>query len=176
MKKLLVIALAVILVVSAVCVLAACGKEEVVEGEYSYFAYDYAAQALSTTNKYGCKVTVTVKGGVITNVEIDDDTETYYNLSASWGDKAKWTEGCQAFLDSFKGLSVEEVNKIGVETVKTLTGTTPAGQPDTGSSDAPKNPLSNVPANLKPVAGATQSTGRVILAVQNALTKLSTAK
>ena len=178
MKKLLVIALAVILVVSAVCVLAACGKEEVVEGEYSYFAYDYAAQALSTTNKYGCKVKVTVKGGVITAIEVTADTASFYNLTATWTDnyqadgnptagKKAWMDNGQAMADSFVGLTVEEVNAITVGKTTELVESTPAGQP-TG--------ITGAPSALKVVTGATQSSGRLILAVQNALSKLSTAK
>ena len=166
MKKLIVIALVVVMALSVVA-LAACGKEETVEGEYSYAAWDYTNKALSTTNKYGCKVKVTVKGGVITAIEVTADTDTYYNLSAGWTDKAKWENGAKDMIDSFVGLTVEEVNAIKVATNPTLVTepyVTPAGQP-TGITGAPES--------LKLVAGATQSSGRTILAVQNALSKLA---
>lgn len=165
MKKLIVIALAVVMALSVVA-LAACGGEQVLEGEYSYFAWDYATGAVSTTHQYGCKVKVTVKGGVITNVEVTDDTESFYNLTSSWTDKATWEEGQEAMVKSFIGLTVDQVKEIKVATNPTLVTepyVTPAGQP-TGITGAPEA--------LKTVAGATQSSGRLILAVQNALSQL----
>ena len=114
MKKLIVIALAVVMALSLVLVLAACGGETY-EGEYSYFALVYEGSTptgVSTTHKYGVKVHVTVNNGVITKVTVDDDTDTFYNLSASWSDKQKWIDGKDAFLASFEGLTVEEVNAI----------------------------------------------------------------
>ena len=166
MKKLIVIALVVVMALSVVA-FAACAGSETVEGEYGYAAWDYQNSALSTTHKYGCKVSVTVKGGVITEVKVTADTDTYYNLTSSWTDKAKWENGEKAMVDSFVGLTVEEVNAIKVATNPTLVTepyVTPAGQP-TGITGAPES--------LKLVAGATQSSGRLILAVQNDLSKLA---
>lgn len=161
MKKLLVIALAVILVVSAVCVLAACGGEQVGEGEYSY------ANAWTPEESYGCKVKVTVKGGVITKIEVTPDTKTYYNLSSGWENKANWENGGQAMIDSFVGLKVKDVNNIVVkcDTETNTEAHTVKGQPQAGG-------ISGASSGLKVVTGATQSSGRLILAVQNALSNL----
>ena len=147
MKKILVIALAVVMLVS-VFALTACAKEQTVAGEY---AYD---NAWVPGAKYGVQVEVTVKGDIITNVKVTStDSETYTNLSASWGDKAKWTDGQEAFLASFVGKTVAEINAIVVDCAE-------SGQP-------------NSVTGFTAVAGATQSSGRVILAIQNALTKLA---
>ncbi len=156
MKKLIVIALAVVMMVSAVAVLAACGKTY--EGEYSYVSPYNAAQ------KYGCKVKVTVKGDTITNVEVVADTEDFFNLTSSWNDKSKWEQGGQGMIDSFVGLTIDEVNKI---VVKCDTETNSETHATKGQPQA--NGISNIPTGLKVVTGATQSSGRLILAVQNAL-------
>ena len=156
MKKLIVIALAVVMALSIVA-FAACGGSETVEGEYSY------DNTWTPGQKYGCKVTVTVKGGVITAIEVAADTDTFFNLSAGWKDKALWEKDGQAMIDSFVGLTVEEVNKI------TVTKNTDASK---GSLEQPAA-ITGAPASLKIVSGATQSSGRVILAVQNALSKLA---
>ncbi len=167
MKKNLALVLVLALVMAvAVVAFAACAEPQTVEGEYKH------VNAWDESKFYGVKVSVTVKGNVITEVKVTStDTEDYTNLSASWPNKAVWTDGQAAFLKSFEGLTVEEVNAITV-------AKTDKGQPDTGSSNAVKNPFTNLPEGLKVVqtaegTGATQSTGRVILAVQNALSKLA---
>lgn len=157
MKKILVLALAIVMALSVVA-LVACGKEETVKGEYSYNALN------STTNKYGCKVTVTVKDGVIKDVKVDADTETFYNLTASWKDKSKWETGNAGMISKLIGMKVEDVKKITVSTqaADDAEHYAPKGQP-TGITGAPEGLT---------VTGATQSSGRLILAVQNALEKL----
>ncbi len=171
MKKVLVIALAVIMVVAAVSVLAACGKEQTVEGEYTY--------KYSDTLSYGVKVKVTVKGDVIKKVEVTStDTATYTNLSPNWTTDytvgGENTEGRQAWIDkhedfiaSFAGMSVSDINKIKVatDTETNPDAHTVQGQPKAGG-------ITVVPDGLQVVAKATQSSGRLILAVQNALSKL----
>ena len=158
MKKLIVIALAVVMALS-VMAFVACGPSGEVDGEYSY------DNAWTAGQKYGCKVHVTVKNGTIVAITVDKDTDTFYNLSAGWTDKAKWENGGQAMIDSFVGLSVDEVNAIKVtyDTETNNEAHTVKGQP---------TKIEGAPAALKVVAGATQSSGRVILAVQNALSKL----
>ena len=150
MKKLIVIALVVVMALSVVA-FAACGGETV-EGEYSYKnAWDKTG-----TQSYGAKVKVTVKGVVITKVVVEADTETFFNLSSGWEKKQTWIDGEQAMIDSFVGLSVDEVKAIKVDCAE-------SGQPNT---------ITGAPSALKVVSGATQSSGRLILAVQNALSKL----
>ena len=139
MKKLIVIALAVVMMVSAVAVLAACGTKY--EGEYSY------DNSWTPGEKYGCHVTVTVNKGVISAIDVQDDSETFYNLSSGWEGKQTWLNGRQAMIDSFIGLSVADVQKIVV--AKNSDSTKGAvGQP-TG--------ITGTPTALKVVAGATQS-------------------
>ena len=145
MKKILIIALAVVMLVS-VFALTAC-NQQTVEGEY---AYD---NAWVPGAKYGVKVSVTLNKDVITKVVVtSEDTETYTNLSASWDKKATWENGQAAFLASFEGKTIQDVLNIRVACAAN-------GQP-------------NSVEGFTAVAGATQSSGRVILAIQNAIKKL----
>ena len=158
MKKLIVIALAVVMALSVVAFVA-CGPSGEADGEYSY------DNAWTPGQKYGAKVHVVVKNGVITEITIVTDTDTFYNLSKGWSDKAKWENGGQAMVDSFVGLSVKEVNAITVtcDAETNNEAHTVKGQP---------TKIDGAPSALKVVAGATQSSGRLILAVQNALSKI----
>jgi len=148
MKKILVIALAVIMVVSAFA-LTACVQPQTVTGECSYESWG---------TMYGCKVDVTVQGDVITAVKLYTDEETgWVRTSAVRGD---WTqekfdavEGAyEAFLNKFVGKTVEEVNAI-------VATATQAEQSVTTEGWA--------------LTGATQSSARIIVAIQNALSKLA---
>lgn len=160
-SKILVLLLAVVMAFSVVA-LAACGggKDGTAEGEYSYFAYDYANQKLSDTNKYGCKVTVTVTEGKISAVVVAADTATFYNVSSGWGEKENWLTNGGNFAQSFINKAPADVMKIKVSVTEALDGTTPAGQPK------------SIEGLTGYVTGATQSSGRLILAIQNALSKL----
>ena len=172
MKKLIVIALAVIMALSLVLVLAACGGETV-EGEYSYVS------AYNEAQKYGCKVKVTVKGGVITAISVEKDSENFFNLSSGWEDKAIWEKDGQAMIDSFVGRTVEEINAIKVATqaetkwVGTDENDATKGYYASVKGQPEAKGITGAPAELKVVAGATQSSGRLILAVQDALSKLA---
>ena len=147
MKKILVLMLAFVMVF-AVCSLTACGEEVTYTGEYKY------ENAWAPGNYYGVQVEVTVKGNKVKSVVVtSENTDSYTNLSASWADKALWEEGEEAFLASFAGMKVADV--LALEVV-----CQPNGQPTTVSG-------------MDYVTGATQSSGRVILAVQNALDNTS---
>lgn len=175
MKKLIVIALAVVMVLSVVA-FAACGGSQTVEGEYKYAntRNDAEDKGGILDDYYGCHVKVTVKDGLITKVEVTADTDKLFNLSAGWtsdytptgepteGKKA-WMNNGKAMADSFVGLKVEDVKKI-VVTCKD------SGEPDTSAG---VTTIAGAPSTLKVVVGATQSSGRLILAVQNALSKLA---
>ena len=113
-------------------------------GEYKYEHPWYPG------NYYGVQVNVTVKGNIITAVEVtSENTDSYTNLTSIWTDKAIWEEGEAAFLASFAGMTVAEVNALVV--------------------DCDANGQPNTVTGMEYVAGATQSSGRVILAIQNAL-------
>lgn len=175
----LVLVLALVMAVSVVA-FAACGGQTY-EGSYDYKALKYEngkPVGVDDANSYGCKVKVTVNNGTITKVVVVADTEHYYNLSAGWKDKETgedtagkkaWLEKGQAMAESFVGLKVEDVLAINVAKVAetNLEYHQPAGQP-TG--------ITGAPSELKVVTGATQSSGRLILAVQNALGKIPAAK
>ena len=170
MKKILVLVLALVMALSVVA-LVACDAGETVEGEYKY--------AYNDTLTYGVKVKVTVKDGVITACEVTStDPETYTNLSANWTTNYQPggpdTEGRKAWLDkhdemvtSFVGQKVEDINKIKVacDTETNAEAHTVKGQPKAGG-------ITGAPSALV-VTGATQSSGRLILAVQNALSQLT---
>lgn len=148
MKKILVIALAVIMVVSAFA-LTACAQPQTVTGECSYAQYG--------TN-YGCKVDVTVQGNIITAVKLYTDEETgWVRTSAPYGNWSQEqfdaVEGAyEAFLNKFVGKTVAEVNAI----VATATA---EGQ--------------SVTTEGWTITGGTISSARIIVAVQNALSKLA---
>lgn len=149
MKKILVIALAAILVVSAVCVLAACGKEQKVTGSVDYIAYG--------TVHYGTKVDVVVKGGVIKAVKLYSDEETnWVRTSANQG---TWTrhDETEAAYDSW----IAE-NIVGKD-VDTVLGWEVTVNATTQTVDKDVVPH---------IAQSTQSSARIIAAVQNALSQL----
>ncbi|MBR2974717.1 MAG: FMN-binding protein, partial [Clostridia bacterium] len=131
--------------------------EKTVTGEYKYVnAYG------DGSTFYGASVSLTVENGVITAATLAADTETMFNLSANWtvdytitgepteGKKA-WMDKGEDFVQSFVGKTVEEVMAITVTCKET-------GEP-------------SAITGVEYVTGATQSSGRVILAVQNALSK-----
>ena len=156
MKKLIVIALAVVMALSLVLVLAACGEPEVVEGECSYTSWGHT---------YGVKVKVTVQGDKIKSVELVDypdwvrTTETWKETQADEEKGTPYQLGyekteaayAQWLVDSFKGEKVDTV--LGWEAAATADG-------------------QSVGEGVPCITGATQSSARIIVAVQNALSKL----
>lgn len=143
MKKILTLMLALVMVLSVVS-LVACQTTETYTGSYSYYV-----EAWYTT--YGTKVDVEVTGGKISNLKVYTDEETgWVQLSDGWEDKDTWTEGSNDFLLTFIGMTAEEVGEIEA-TIAVIDGE------DYISDDT------------HIVTGATQSSARVILALQNAL-------
>lgn len=145
MKKILVIALAVVMLVS-VFALTACGTETYT-GECHY-ANKYDA----TRPDYGAKVDVVVSGGFIKSVKLYTDEETgWTRTTSSWDGYADAEAGYEEYLGRFVGKTVDEVKAI----VATATQ-------DTQSVDNEYYKL----------AGATQSSARIIVAIQNALAQI----
>ena len=140
--------------------LVGCGgeAEKTYKGEYSY------ANAWTPPEKYGVKVNVTVKDGKIVSVTTEADTETFYNVSAGWSDKQTAIDGLPGLLAKFEGKTVEDVLAIKVATDDKTDNAahTVEGQPKT--DDASKAAYGDLL-----ITGATQTSGRVILAVQDAL-------
>lgn len=186
MKKALVIVLVLVMALSVVGLVSCSGKTY--EGEYKYYSWG---------NLYGCHVSVTVQGDVITKVVVaedetivDADGKKMHNLSPNWTNnpyagpvegeagvdtpgKTNWRKYGQAMAESFVGLSVKEVlnMKVFVNAVGNV------GEPITGKNNV--ETVKYIPEQLAVVigghgeiakdAGATQSSARLILAVQDAL-------
>lgn len=158
MKKVLVIALAVVMAL-AVVALVACEQPQTVTGKCHYS---------SQWGDYGAMVDVTVKGDVITAVKLYTDKEAAA-ADSTWGDAHRttpsWTKPAEGELgfaateaayatwieDTFVGKTVAEVNAY------------------KASATADGQSVTTEGINLE---GATQSAARVIVAVQNALSKL----
>ena len=158
MKKVLVIALAVVMAL-AVVALVACEQPQTVTGKCHYSS-QYGA--------YGAMVDVTVKGDVITSVKLYTDAEAAA-ADENWNDAHRttpsWTKPAEGQLgfaateaayatwieDTFVGKTVAEVNAY------------------EASATADGQSVTTEGINLE---GATQSAARIIVAVQNALSKL----
>ena len=150
MKKLIVIALAVVMTF-AVVAFAACDNGETVTGECSY------ENKWNAGHYYGVKVDVTVKGGVITAVKLYSEEDTgWVRTSADNG--TSWTshDAVEAAYD--KWIEDTFVGKS-VDTVKGWTVTV--------TQDA-----QTVGEGVPHITGGTQSSARIIVAVKNALSKL----
>ena len=159
MKKLIVIALAVVLALSMVVVLAACEKEQVLEGECHY-ANPHGE------GTYGVEVKVTVKGDRIVKVELVDHegwirtsadlkiSETYgwYGYDETEAAYAQWLE------DTFAGVKIETVKGWKAVADGTDFEIGEAATIVWGDKDAGET--------------AKQSAARIIVAVQDALSKL----
>lgn len=145
MKKILVIALAVVMLVS-VFALTACGTDTYT-GECKY------ENAWVEGAYYGAKVDVAVSGGVIKSVKLYTDEETgWTRTTSSWDGYADAEAAYEAFLNKFVGKTVEEVKAIvATATAESQTVTTEGWT----------------------IAGATQSSARIIVAIQNALSKIA---
>lgn len=132
---------------AGVAAMAGCAeKTETFTGEYKY------ANAWTPSKYYGVKVEVTVKGDKISEVKLVDCDYTV--VTSTWGDSGKWTNGIEGLLGQYVGKTVDEVKKIEVKKEAN-------GQP----SD--KQELGGLL-----ITGATQGSGRLLLAVQNALNEI----
>lgn len=161
MKKVLVIALAVVMAL-AVVAFVACEQPQTVTGKCYY-----TAQGTGWSASYGCMVDVTVKGDVITAVKLYTDKEAAA-ADSTWGEAHRTTPSWTAangqlgfaaaeaayeewLADVFVGKTVAEVNAY------------------EASATADGQSVTTEGINLE---GATQSAARIIVAVQNALSKL----
>ena len=150
MKK--IVALLLILLAFTTCIFTACDNPIALEGEYKH------VDPNDETKFYGIKVVVKVDENVITSVEIvSQDTDSYRNVveSQEWAQNHLWNYYKEEFVSSFVGKTVEEILAVTVEC-------NPDGMP-------------RHVADIVAIGGATQSCGRIILAVKDALSKLQTA-
>lgn len=134
------------------CVLAACGKEQTVTGSVDYTAW---------TTHYGTKVDVTVKNGVIKAVKLYTDEDTgWVRTSTGW--KEGEHDGDLGFTKAeaaYKNWISEKLVGQKVDTVKGWTVTV-------------NETTQTVGDGVPHITGATQSSARIIAAVQNALSKI----
>ena len=121
-------------------------------GEYSY------DNTWAPGTKYGIKVNVTLRGNVIQSVSVVDSD--YISVSDSWDDKDIWNNGLNDLLSVYKGKTVNEVMQVSVTVADG--SDSPAGQPVSVSD---KDYI---------ISGATQGSGRLLLAVQNAISRFAT--
>ena len=164
MTKLLAVLAVGAVATAGVVGLAACGEKGIsgsAKGEYSYESYGHT---------YGIKVEVTVENGKITKVErLEHDwVEATDTVMGDWDGGANYNKEINNELKKFNGLSVDDVLDLEV-------AVTEAGAPETQKSGDEANP------NFKPLVigdtnlvltGSTQSSGRLVLAVQDALENL----
>ena len=163
MKKLIVIALVVVMALSVVA-FAACGGSETVTG-YCYYANNWGG--------YGCVVDVTVKGGVITAVKLYTDED-----AATWAadNKIEWKEGTHRTTPTWEakegqlGFAAAEAAYQGWFEKVFVDKTVEEVNAYVASATADGQTVGTAAANL---AGATQSAARIIVAVKNALSQLS---
>ncbi len=136
-----------------------CGEEvKTYAGSYTY--EDVYSEATPKT-KYGVEVVVSVKGDKIVSVTVADDTSNRYNYTPIWqenmttgdlgAEKAK--KAVPGYLKVFAGKKVADVKKL---TVATL-------------SDGTPDKSKKAEWNGFVLTGATQTSGRILLAVQDAL-------
>ena len=147
MKK--IVALLLILLAFTTCIFTACDNSIALEGEYKH------VDANDPTKFYGVKVVVKVEENVITSVEIvSQDTDSYRNVveSEEWEQNWLWNYQKEEFINSFVGMTVEHVASVEI-------GCKENGEPRS---------IGDIVA----ISGATQSCGRIILAVQDALSKI----
>ena len=158
MKKVLVIALAVVMTL-AVVAFAACATEQTVTGKCHY-ATQWGA--------YGCMVDVTVKGDVITAVKLYTDKEAAA-ADSTWGDAHRTTPSWKPSEGQLGFAATEAAYATWIE--KTFVGKTVAEvNAYVASATADGQSVKTEGINL---AGATQSAARVIVAVKDALSKLA---
>lgn len=143
---------------------AAC--DTVITGE-AEGEYHYANPWDSKSPDYGVKVKVVVEEDIIQSVTIVESD--YVQASATWTDRDNYLAQEAELLSRYKGLDVDDVMKI-----KVGISTNPQGQPLTQDEDgfvalkAGKTDLL--------LGDATQSSARIVLAVQNAIENIEAAK
>lgn len=150
MKKFLMAIVVAALTVMACVAMVACG-ETTYSGEYKY----ENPYALGSGNYYGVAVDVTVSGGKITKVVCKDETDTLHNITPTWANHDTAAAGLADYLKKFEGVKVSDVKAIEVSK-------NDKGVPNT--DDAAKTAQGDLL-----YSGATQTSGRIILAVQDAL-------
>lgn len=164
MKKLLkVFALVAVVACCAVAVaFAGCGESaQTYDGEYKY------ENTYSPGSYYGVKVHVTVKGDKITKVTCDEETDTMHNVTPSWKGHDVTVPAIGDYLKKFEGKTVAEVKALNVKVEESGAPSTVAKGQTLGA--AWLFDLSYTDGEETVKTGATQTAGRFVLAIQDAL-------
>ena len=154
-SKIVAVVVSALLAIAALFVLASCGYSGELTGEVKYE---------NTWNKgsyYGAKVDVTVKNDTITAVKLYTDEETGWTRTSG-----SWKEGQNAGDLGFEKTEAAyegwiEENLVGANIYDVL-----------GWSASATEKGQTVGEGVPHIAGATQSSARIICAVQNALEKI----
>ena len=143
MKKFIRTALTFSALLSALFVSGCKGGGKEYTGDYHYDT-EYGV--------YGVKVSVEVQNGIIKDVDILDSN--YQEVTDVWDGKENYLAHREDLLKSFEGKTVEEVLSYTV------------------AKEADGEPTQVSASGLKLITGATLCSGRLILAVQDALSKI----
>ena len=147
-SKILAVVLVVALAIATLAIFAACGESGTVTGDCHYTNYGH---------EYGAKVDVTVSGGKITAVKLYTDEESgYVRTSSGWTTPGIGHDAAEA---AYEGWINENIVGQKVATVLGWEAMADSGAQTVGEG---------VPV----ITGATQSSARIIVAVQNALCEL----
>ncbi|MGN0805165.1 MAG: FMN-binding protein [Candidatus Coproplasma sp.] len=130
--------------------LSACSMSKTVTGEMHYNEYD---------TEFGVKVNVKVKDGVIKKVTIAQSDYVMASPDDSGWDSTEWDNNLNSLLSAYNGKRVEDI--LSKEVAKE--GEKPLVKGDEGFIDYGEEFI---------ISGATLGSGRLMLAVQNALSKL----
>ena len=150
-KALAAVAIATAATVS-IAAFAGCDSSTTYEGEYKY------ENAWAAGSYYGVKVSVTVKDDTIQKVTIVDSD--YTEVTESWSNREVWDNGIDSLLAAYEGKTVSEIKAITVVC-------SDSGEPVAATSDS----FVSYDSDLI-ITGATVGSGRLLLAVQNALERL----
>lgn len=130
--------------------LVGCGEsEKTYTGSYTYI------NAWTPAQDYGVTVTVKVKGSKIVSVECAADTDTVHNVTPTWANHDATVAALPDYLKKFEGKSVKEIKNLEVKTTNAV--------PDVGNASGQGDYI---------LTGSTQTSGRIILAIQNALNQV----
>lgn len=141
----------IIAAAAALAALSGCSSKSVYTGEYSYTQYG--------TN-YGIRVQVAVDGGKISGVKLaSSDLVSVSEPQGDWTeeDANKWKNGLDGLLKAYEGKTVDEVlsQQVAVSAEGAPLSTDAEGFREYDSSLI--------------ISGSTLGSGRLLLAVQNAL-------
>ena len=150
-SKILAVVLVVALAIATLAIFAACGESGEVIGDCHY------ENPYSAGKYYGVKVGVTVKGGKIAEVKLYSDEDTGWTRTSA----GEWSTGIGHDAAEAAYESWIEENIVGQKIATVLAWEAVA---DKGGQTVGKD----VPS----ITGATQSSARIIVAVQNALCEL----